>query len=576
MQCSFFASSGNFTNFPTRLLLQLFSWISLEIPLRILHLHYGYDIVLWFENNSSRRLLPMNSKLLKTHICAALAAITLLVTGCTKDTPVAQSPAESQPAAVPAQTSPAQEETPEETLDPASIEHLALVVEAADLWDLLDYPNLKTVNLSSSTCYDAILDFIDKNPQLQVTYSVDVGGTWINSLESDFTLENGTYDFDMLLNHLKYLPHLISLAFPETDMTSEQMDALRQAYPDTTIRCSVNMLGTLYDSDTTHMDLSGLQPDQIEEILPKLGLLDHLTDVELMTAGGQSKLSLADVARLQDCAPNTTFHYSFKLFGQTLSTTDEAVSFVDYSIGNDGEAAIREALAVLRNCKRFLLEDCGIDNEVLASIREDFRGQTKVVWRIYFGKYTALTDQETIRAVYNVFDSTCHDLKYCEDVKYMDIGHNDTLTDLSFIGYMPNIEVLIASGCAATELPGFENCKKLTWLELANCYKLKDISTLEGCESLRFLNLSYTKVTNYMPLDGLPLERFCCLSAKASVDEQNTFLAIHPDCLTRFYGSQPYGYGWRYDDDGRTFNEYYKNVVRVAFNYDYLEQFLDN
>ena len=39
-------------------------------------------------------------------------------------------------------------------------------------------------------------------------------------------------------------------------------------------------------------------------------------------------------------------------------------------------------------------------------------------------------------------------------------------------------------------------------------------------------------------------------------------------------GVYPYGYGWRYDDNGKTFNEYYKNVVRVAFNYDELEKYL--
>ena len=64
---------------------------------------------------------------------------------------------------------------------------------------------------------------------------------------------------------------------------------------------------------------------------------------------------------------------------------------------------------------------------------------------------------------------------------------------------------------------------------------------------------------------------------KASTAEQNTFVAIHPkpDCISVFYGySNPYGYGWRYDDNGKTFNEYYKNVVRVAFNYDYLETLL--
>ena len=519
----------------------------------------------------------MRPKLLTRYICTALASMALLLSGC-------GSPAASTaqtPASVPAETAPTQT-VPAETEDAtiaeymASVEHLAMVVEASDLWDLLDYPSLKSVNLSGSTCYEAILDFADKNPQLQITYSVDVGGTWIGSLETDFTLENGAYDFDTLLRDLQYLPHLLSLTFPETDLTGEQVDALREAYPELTVRCSVNILGTLYDADTSHIDLSSMKSSQLEEVIPKLGLLGNLTEVELMTSGGQSDLSLSDVARLQDSAPNATFHYTFKLFGKTLSTTDETVEFVDYNIGNEGEAQLREALAVMDNCSRFLLEDCGIDNEVLAQLREDFRGQTKVVWRIYFGKYTALTDQETIRAVYNVFDNTCHDLMYCEDVKYMDIGHNETLTDLSFVGYMPNIEVLIASGCAATELPGFENCKKLTWLELAYCTKLTDITSLEGCESLRFLNISYTKVTNYMSLDGLPLERFCCLSPKASVEEQNTFVSIHPGCLTRYYGSQPYGYGWRYDDDGYTFNDYYKNVVRVAFNYDYLEQFLED
>lgn len=521
--------------------------------------------------------IPMKSRLHTFFIYAGILSALLCLSGCGVREAAPTAPAPAKPAAtLPAQTEPTEPEPDAETLAKEAVEHLDIQVEAQGLWDLLDYPNLKSADLSGSTCYSAIVDFIGKNPQLQITYSVDMGGTWISSLESAATLENGGFDCDTLLENLQYLPHLTSLTFPETNLTSGQVDAIREAYPELTVRCSVNILGTLYDADTTQMDLSEMNPQQIEELLPKLGILNNLTYVELMNAGGQSKLSLADVAKLQDSAPHATFHYTFTLFGKTLSTTDETVEYKKHSIGNEGEAQLREALAVMDSCKRFLLEDCGIDNEVLAQLREDFRGQTKVVWRIWFGKYTALTDQETIRAVYNVFDNTCHDLRYCEDVKYMDIGHNDTLTDLSFIGYMPNIEVLIASGCAATELPGFENCKKLTWLELANCYKLKDISSLEGCESLRFLNLSYTKVTNYMPLDGLPLERFCCLSAKASVDEQNTFLSIHPDCLTRFYGSQPYGYGWRYDDDGRTFNEYYKNVVRVAFNYDYLEQFLED
>lgn len=208
---------------------------------------------------------------------------------------------------------------------------------------------------------------------------------------------------------------------------------------------------------------------------------------------------------------------------------------------------------------------------------EDFREGPKVVWRVYFGvdkRYNLLTDEDTLRAVYNVTDDTCGPMKYCEGVKYMDIGHNEYLTDLSFVSGMPDLEVMIASGSAVTELVGFENCKKLVWLELASCLKLKNIDSLAGCESLQYLNICYTKVTSYEALDGLPLQRFVCLSPKASAKEQKTFQEIHDGCRTVFYGYSNPWTPWRYDDNGKTFNAYYKDVVRKAFNYDELEKYL--
>ena len=97
---------------------------------------------------------------------------------------------------------------------------------------------------------------------------------------------------------------------------------------------------------------------------------------------------------------------------------------------------------------------------------------------------------------------------------------------------------------------------------------------MAGCESLKYLNLSYTKVKDLIPLDGLPLERFVYLKPKVSTAEQEIFLAIHPkdQCITVFYGySQPYGYGWRYNDNGKTMFWYYKDVVRQVFGYDSID-----
>lgn len=468
---------------------------------------------------------------------------------------------------------PTQAETAPPTTDPSlEVEHLAVVLSESELYTLSQYPNLKSVDLSGSTCYEAIQNYIILHPQITVTYTVDFGSIQVANTAKAITLEPGSFSFDTLLRDLKYLPDVTSISFPEIELTGEQIALLREAYPEISLDYTVHLFGSTYSLDVTSLDLSGMDSSQVEEAVGKLGLLPNLTEVKLNNA-----LSMGDVALLQDANPNATFLYSFPLFGQTLSTTTETVTYKNQDIGNAGADQIRQALEILDNCSRFLLDNCKIDSDVLAEIREEFRDKTCVAWRIYFGdnlRYNALTDQETIRAVYHVSDENVSALKYCEGAKYIDMGHNDTLTDLSFVSGMPNLEVFIGSGSAVIELTGFENCKKLTWLELANCLALKNIDALADCESLRFLNISYSKVGSLMALDGLPLERFIYLNPRASTEEQNTFVALHKGCRVVYYGySNPFT-PWRYDDNGNTFNAYYKDVVREAFNYDYLETLL--
>ena len=496
--------------------------------------------------------------------CAA--ALSLALFGCGKQEPPAV-PDMTEIITLPAPTEAAETTDPKE-----SIETLTAVLAAGEIYTLNQYPNLKSADLSGSTCYATILEYIQDHPQVDITFTVDLGGTAVSNKASSVVLEPGRFSYDTLLENLQYLPGLTSISFPSIDLTPAQIDGIAAAYPELALDYSVSLFGNPISLEVNHLDLSYLTDSQVEEACSKLGMLPNLTDVIL---GGS--LSMESVAKLQDAAPGVTFQYSFSLFGKTLSTTTEEVIYKNQTIGNEGETDLRRALAILDNCSRFVLDNCKLDYEVLANIREDFRDGPKVVWRVYFGvdkRYNLLTDADTLRAVYNVTNDTCGPMKYCEGVKYMDIGHNEYLTDLSFVSGMPDLEVMIASGCAATELVGFENCKKLTWLELASCLKLKNIDSLAGCESLEYLNLCYTKVTSYEALDGLPLQRFVCLSPKASAKEQKTFQEIHDGCRTVFYGYSNPWTPWRYDDNGKTFNAYYKDVVRKAFNYDELEKYL--
>ena len=508
----------------------------------------------------------------KKTACTALAAmLALTLFGCgKKNGPVVPTVDPTEQITLP--TAPAKEETIPETNPAELIEHLSKVMVAGELYTLDHYPNLKSVDLSGSTCYDAIVDFAAKRPQLDVTYTVSVGATSLFNKDTSATLQPDSFDFDTLLENLQYLPNLVSLSLEDIQLDMTQVNAIADAYPNLELEYTVHLFGNDLPSGTTELDLSYMDSSRVSEAIPKLGLLTKLESVTL-----SNSLRLEDVAKLQDANPNATFHYSFSLYGQTLSTTDEEVVYKNYNIGNEGEGQIRAALAVLDNCKRFLLDECGLDYEVLAKIREDFRDGPKVVWRIRFGvgdRYTTVTDDDTILAVKNVTDKTCGPMKYLEDVKYMDIGHNEYLTDLSFLAYMPKLEVLIASQSAVTDISAIENCKDLLWLELAYCGYLENIEALAGCESLKYLNLSYTKVKDLIPLDGLPLERFVYLKPKVSTAEQEIFLAIHPkdQCITVFYGySQPYGYGWRYNDNGKTMFWYYKDVVRQVFGYDSID-----
>ena len=264
-------------------------------------------------------------------------------------------------------TAPLKEETVENDAS-LQVETLAVVLEAGELYTLDAYPNLKSVNLTGSTCYGAILDFMDSHPNLAVEFTVNVGGVGISVNSTAATLEASQFTGEALVANLQYLPKLTSLSLPGDSLTPEQIAAIREARPDLTMNYTISLLGEAYPSDTTELDLSHMGSDGVDEACAKLGLLPNLTKVTL-----NNGLSFDDVDRLQTAVPNVVFHYSFSLFGKTISTADEEVLYKGLSLTNDAESDIRNALKILDNCKRFVLDNCGMDSELLASIRQDSR-----------------------------------------------------------------------------------------------------------------------------------------------------------------------------------------------------------
>lgn len=459
---------------------------------------------------------------------------------------------------------------PPATESPASVEELTLVVTEDTIGTLDKYTNLKKLDLTGSTCYAAIRDYMEAHPDVEVTYTVSLGGSELSCGTSSLILEPGSFHYITLINNLKYLPNVTAVSLPETDLTMEQIDALKAAYPKVEVSASFNVAGLEVGSDTTELDLSGFDTANLDALIEKLPLLTSLSKVELMDSEGNSAFTLDQVRQMKAAQPAAIFNYTFELFGTTVSTSDEKLDFSNQKLGNEAEAEMRAALDILPANVYFKVENCGFDNEVLGGIQQDYPEAT-IVWRVWYGNQNQLTDAEMIRHVYHLTDGNCGNMKYFTKAKYLDLGHNETLSTIEFCKYMPDLEILIVSGSLVSDVTPLANCTKLWWLELAYCSKVTDVSALVGCESLRNLNLSFTNVTDITPVLELPLKQFVAIKNTIPDEMEVAFDESHPDTITLWKGKQPYGYGWRYIDNGYTFGEDYKKV-REVFDLDAVDK----
>lgn len=395
---------------------------------------------------------------------------------------------------------------------------------------------------------------------------VKIAGLSVPADSRELELPAGSYSYEELCEALSELPELNKLSLPGTELTMEELSEISSENPELELSYSVKLGDVLVPMDTRTLDLSKIQPEELGGVVLALKRLPELESIELMNAEGGTSLSLTDARALKMAAPQAALSYEFELFGKQVSTSDERIEFDKEDIGPEGLPRIREALDIMPDGTYLKLADCGIDSETMAALRDEYPTK-KIVWRVRFGDYfSCLTDEETIRAIFKLHNDDCSELKYCTDVKYMDIGHNPQLTVTDFIAYMPKLEICILSGSYFDDLTPFENCPNLQFLELVWCGNVKDLSPLEKCTKLEYLNISYAQVDDLRPLDELPLVRFCYYTSRIPAAQQEEFRSKHPDCWTNFTGLNPYVLGWRYDDQGYTWCDMYLKV-REVFRY---------
>jgi hypothetical protein len=376
---------------------------------------------------------------------------------------------------------------------------------------------------------------------------------------------------------LKYLPKLslISLGtIGDEGISLENLAMLRNEFPEVEFSFSLDLLGQEVLPNQEYVDLSGMKSSQVEEALPILACLTDLKEIRL-----SSDLSWDDINTLAAACPKTAFDYEFTKFDRQLNLNAESLDLNHITMDDEG-AAVKELLPLMRNCTYLDMDYCGVSNEAMAEIRDE-NPDIEVVWRIWFGEnYSVRTDAEKILASKPSVGGMVEDtsmLKYCTKMKYVDLGHNDDLSDISFVSYMPDLEVLIVAMDNVSDLSPLADCPKLEYLEIQT-NPITDISPLASCTELAHLNIcELTELTDISPILGLTKLERVWIGANTPIPEKQVekLKAALPDCTVDTTADEPHGNAWRYTAYDPEEPKYWwvprYELLRSQLGYDYQE-----
>lgn len=425
---------------------------------------------------------------------------------------------------------------------PSNITELTVTaLTAEDARTLLYFKSLQVLNAEGCTDYGNLLTYRLQSPGCRVRYRVTVGGSTYDSdakmlMVTEFTEDDAA--------KIAYLPDLeIVDGSGCTDYGN--LAALQAAYPGLSVRYAVTLGDSELEADTVEATVTGAESGQLIQALAGLPNLKDLTLIDPAADG-----STLQALRLQ--YPDLTLSWYFRVNGREIGedAVEVDVSGMDFS----SLAAAENMASCFPKLEKFIMSSCtvggkAIGNETMADFRERMRSSYKVVWTVQCGRLSVRTDATTFMPTreheYYFLDSMAPNLKYCEDMICIDIGHHK-VKDISFVRYMPHLKYLILTDTAVQDISPVAELKELIFLELTFGI-VRDYTPLLQCTALEDLNMD--KLDYYA--DPTPIYQMTWLKTlfwhRCNTQVQQKLAEALPNTHLDFTGTttNPIHTGWR-------------------------------
>ena len=367
-----------------------------------------------------------------------------------------------------------------------------------DVSALACFPKLETVHAENCRDYDSLLRLRKAYPNVTVSSRVTLDGTEYPADTDTVELRTASPE------NLELLPFLTELRTVIADGGDAPQDfsELSRYCEEKGLNFRLHIGEELVDANVQELTVEGIADADLSLLgslpnLKKLHMVDPAADPAALTA-------------LSAAYPDMNISWEVHIGDSVFQSTDTEVDLSQTVVTDIAE--VEKQMAYLPNAEKVIFGLCGrdnpdwgnskakvaacdIENEDMAAYRDRVRDKYKVVWTVRLGPSIALrTDKDNFMpnhfGVGRLFDDYAYNLRYCEDMVCLDVGHM-TLTDISFVEFMPKLKYLILAWTEVQYIEPIRSCKNLIWLELDNSC-IRDYSPLVDCTALQDLNIGKT------------------------------------------------------------------------------------
>ena len=395
-------------------------------------------------------------------------------------------------------------------------------LKESDLKILGYFENLKTVDARGCREYKLLQQMQKTYPELSIQYQVTLAGRdYVQDAAS--IRADGMTEAELAL--LQYLPNLKEIRV-EGAADVAVMEQVKKICQERGLEFLMVFGGIGWSQDTSALVLENTTQEELAllPLMPKLEAV-HIRNPQMEAS------QLVQVA--EELLP-VRLTWEKELLGKLVSSEDTEVDLLS-AISKEGAYAyekaksakiqgdrdeivwlfadnsayplpemessteglieqVEQAMAYFPKAEKVLMTGALLDNEAMAAFREKHREDYKVVWTVQCGEMIARTDAPYFMPVkyheYYFQDDDAVNLKYCEDMICVDVGHM-SIKNCEWAAYMPNLQYLILAHTDVRTIEPLRNCKKLKFLEV-DWSAVKDFSPLLDCKSLEDLNVGHT------------------------------------------------------------------------------------